>query len=334
MSGMLKKSKNMIIQILKVGFSAGIIFLLIKSDKLNFNVLKNLLHPTYAVAGLTLVFIGSFLFSERWRMLIKSQGINAGMWGTFKLSMIGAFFNFAMPGGIGGDIVKAYYFTRDFPGTKVVAVTSVLMDRVLGLFAMILMAMVVMFYDLDHIMKMPVLWTLFLVISSLFLGFSVALALIFSKGLYDNGTLKRILDKLPLSAKTIKLYESMHLYGNHGGRVLATVILSLVGQCSTILFMAMVGSAAGYGDVSLKTYFLVAPLGFMATAVPISPAGVGVGQAAFYFLFNLYLGSSTELGPTVITAFQVTTFLVSLSGALFYLQKKERINPQQLEEIT
>ncbi len=331
---MLKKSKNMIIQILKVGFSAGIIFLLIKSDKLNFSSLKNLLHPTYAIAGLSLVLIGSFLASERWRMLIKSQGINAGMWGTFKLSMIGAFFNFAMPGGVGGDIVKAYYFTRDFPGTKVVAVTSVLMDRVLGLFAMILMAMVVMFYDLEHIMHVPVLWTLFLVISSLFLGFSVALSLIFSKGLYDNGTLKRILSKMPLSAKTIKLYESMHLYGNHGGRVLATVILSLVGQCSAILFMVMVGSAAGYGDVSLKTYFLVAPLGFMATAIPISPAGVGVGQAAFYFLFNLYLGSSTELGPTVITAFQVTTFLVSLSGALFYLRKKERINTQQLEEIT
>ena len=31
---------------------------------------------------------------------------------------------------------------------------------------------------------------------------------------------------------------------------------------------------------------LIFPFGFLATVLPISPAGVGVGQMAFYYLFE------------------------------------------------
>ncbi|MNJ96874.1 hypothetical protein D3C87_146080 [compost metagenome] len=329
-----KQTKNLIIQILKVSFSVAIIYWLVSSGKLNFSALKALLTPGYAFTALALVAMNIFLASERWRMLIKSQGLEAKSWPTFKLSLIGGFFNFAMPGGVGGDVIKAYYFTREFPGTKVIAVTSVLMDRVLGLFAMVLLALIVMFYDLAHILSVPTLWTLFLVIIALFVVFIVALSMVFSSYLYDSGLLKKVINKLPLSAKFMKLYESMHLYGKNGGRIIATIVLSLISQCCAIVFLALVGQAAGFNEVSINTYFLVAPLGFMATAIPISPAGVGVGQAAFYFLFNLYTGHQSELGPTTITAFQVGTFVVSLLGAFFYLRRKERIDSHRLEEIT
>lgn len=334
MTSAVKQAKNLIIQILKIGVSVAIIYWLVSSGKLNFSALKNLLSPGYASIALLLIVLNLYLAAERWRMLIKSQGLEARSWTTFKLSLIGGFFNFAMPGGVGGDVIKAYYFTREFPGTKVIAVTSVLMDRVLGLFAMVLLALVVMFYDLAHILTVPTLWTLFLVIVGLFVVFVVALSMVFSSYLYDSGLLKKLINKLPLSEKFMKLYESMHLYGKSGARIIGTILISLLSQFCAIAFLALAGQAAGFDDVHLKTYFLVAPLGFMATAIPISPAGVGVGQAAFYFLFNLYTGHSSELGPTTITAMQVGTFVVSLLGAFFYLRGKERIDSHRLEEIT
>ncbi|KYG68128.1 TIGR00374 family protein [Bdellovibrio bacteriovorus] len=331
---MVKHTKKLLVQSLKIAFSAAIIFWLIQSGKLNFSALKNLLTPWAAVTALSLVALNIFFASERWRILIRSQGLPARSWPVFKLTLIGAFFNFAMPGGVGGDVIKAYYFTRENPGSKVVAVTSVLMDRVLGLFAMILLALLVMFYDLNHIVQTPALLTLFYFICGLFVAFLIALSMIFSVKLYDSGAVKKGIAVLPLSEKFLKLYESMHLYGKDGKRFIAVILMSLVSQACSIAFLYLAGRMAGFDEVSARTYFLVAPLGFMATAIPISPAGVGVGQAAFYFLFNLYVGKQIELGPTVITAFQVGTFVISLSGAFFYLRRKDRVETKEIEQET
>lgn len=331
---MVKQTKNILVQSAKLLFSAGIIYWLIQSGKLNFAALKNLLTPTAAATALVLVLLNQFFASERWRILIRSQGMPAPSWPVFKLSMIGAFFNFAMPGGVGGDVIKAYYFTREHPGSKVVAVTSVLMDRVLGMFAMVLLALVVMFYDMDHIVKTPALMTLFWFILGLFIVFIIAFSLIFSQKIYEHGHLKKLIKKMPLSEKFMKLYESMHLYGKDGKRIIVVILLSLISQACAIVFLYLAGNMAGYTDIPAKTYFLVAPLGFMATAIPISPAGVGVGQAAFYFLFNIYTGHASEIGPTCITAFQVGTFLMSLLGALFYLRRKDRVEAAKISEVS
>jgi conserved hypothetical protein len=332
---MVKNVKKIAIQGIKLLLSVAIITWLVQSGKLNFSALGRLLAPQYAFFAVILMLANIALASERWKVLIRSQGLNVKSWAVFKLTLIGSFFNFAMPGGVGGDVVKAYYFTRENPGTKVVAVTSVLMDRVLGLFAMILLALIVMCYDLEHILKIESLHNLFIFIVFLFVAFCVGLSVVFSSVLYDRGLLKRVIEKLPLSTKFMKLYESMHLYGKNGGRIISTIILSLLSQGCAIAFLILVGHAAGFGAIPFKTYYLVAPLGFMATAIPISPAGVGVGQAAFYFLFNLYTGTETELGPTVITAYQVGMFVLSLWGAFFYLRRKEKLpDNQETQSLT
>ena len=328
---MIKHTKKLLTQSLKILFSAGIIYWLISSGKLNFSALKNLLSPGIASISLALVCLNLFFASERWRILIKSQNIKTSSWPIMKLSLIGNFFNYAMPGGVGGDVIKAYYFTKQNTGTKIVAITSVLMDRVLGLYSMIILALVVMFYDMNHIMHIQSLLTLFWIIAGLFVSFSAALALVFSQYLYRQQILSTIIKQLPMAEKFLKLYESMHLYGNHGGRIMSVILFSLMSQTCAIIFLYVAGFATGYSDIPVTTYFLVAPLGFMATAIPISPAGVGVGQAAFYFLFNLYTGKTSDIGPTAITALQVGTFLVSLLGAVFYMRFKEQSDLSKAE---
>lgn len=322
---MRKKAKNLIIQVLKVVFAFGLIFWLVQSGKLNFKALTNLLQPQYLIPGFLLIFANNYLTSERWRMLLQTQSHHLNSWKTFKLTMIGLFFNFAVPGGVGGDLVKAFYFTKDHPESKMAAATSVLMDRVLGLYAMIAMALLAMIFDWSHVQSnnsLRLLWTLILV---LFLGASVGLFLVFSQKIYDRGTFKRLLQRLPLHSKTIRIYESLHLYGRNYRYLVISLLLSLLAQTFSILFMILAGTASGLGaEMKWQTYFLVAPLGFMATAIPVAPAGVGVGQAAFYFLFNIYTGRATDLGPTVITASQVAQFILGLLGAYFYMQRKER----------
>ncbi|MGZ3743460.1 MAG: lysylphosphatidylglycerol synthase transmembrane domain-containing protein [Pseudobdellovibrionaceae bacterium] len=322
---MQKKAKNILFQTLKIAFSVGLIYWLVQSGKLNFKALSNLLQPEYLIPGFLLTAGNMYLTSERWRLLLQTQSHHLSSWKTFKLTMIGIFFNFAVPGGVGGDIVKAFYFTKDYPESKMTAATSVLMDRVLGLYSMIVMAFLAMIFDWEHVQANSSLHFLWVGILTLLLIASLSFSLVFSQKIYDHGSFKRGLEKLPLHEKTIRIYESIHLYGRNYKNLIGSISISLLAQSLSILFMILAGRASGLGaEMPWSTYFLVAPLGSMATAIPISPAGVGVGQAAFYFLFNLYIGYSTDLGPTVVTAYQVAQFLFGLLGAFFYLQRNEK----------
>ncbi len=317
-------------QALKVLLSVGIITWLVQSDKLDFSSLKSFLDPRYLLLGLGLILLNNFIVSERWRSLLKSQGARISIFEAFKLTQIGLFFNFAMPGGVGGDVIKAYYFNKIHKhsplgiNTKVVAITSVLMDRVIGLYAMIVMAFVSMSFDIKHVLSIETLTHLFYFVFALFMAFSIGLALVFSSLIYNKGYLTKIITYLPLSQKFQKLYENLHLYGKDGLTFSKTFLFSLLAQSASILFLIMAGAVTNIYELNWTTYFLVAPLGYMATAIPISPAGVGVGQAAFYFLFNIYTNRDSELGPTLITSFQVFSFMTSLLGALFYLKIKEK----------
>ena len=86
--------------------------------------------------------------------------------------------------------------------------------------------------------------------------------------------------------------------------------------------MILVGSYVGGDDLSLGTYFFAVPIGLIVMSLPIAPAGIGVGQFAFAYLFNAFSGVDTSVGQLVITAYQLTLILWGIIGAIFYIQRK------------
>jgi len=141
-----------------------------------------------------------------------------------------------------------------------------------------------------------------------------------------------LLNRLPMKTKTHKLYESLHLYGASKKTLAISVALSLLAQTSSIFFIYFLSESLGF-QLGLLTHFIVAPLGFIATALPLSPAGIGVGQAAFYYLYKTLTQVDNQLGPLTMTGFQVCTFLLSLTGAIFYISRKDRLKDQLVEDV-
>ncbi len=314
-----------ILTAVKILIASGIIYWLVQSGKLNFSALKNMLSPGPFFLGLLLLGSSILFATLRWGVLLETQNIHSKTWPLLKLTLIGTFFNYAVPGGVGGDLVKAFYFYKDQKESRATAVSSVAVDRILGLYTMVLMALTVMFYDFQHVRTSPVLHKLFMLFCVLFLAFTLILFLLFTRRPFFQDRIHKFLSFLPKQDKFIKLYSSTQLYGSSPGHLFQVVGYSLLAQVTTICFLILAGEVSGLAEgTKWSTYFLVAPLGFMATAVPISPAGIGVGQAAFYFLFNNYLGYKSEIGPTIVTAMQIFQLIFGLVGAVFYLQRKEK----------
>ena len=71
----------------------------------------------------------------RWWVLVRAQDLPFTLGNAFRLGLIGLFWNTFLPGAVGGDAVKAYYLARE-QDRRTVAVSTVLLDRAIGLWAL------------------------------------------------------------------------------------------------------------------------------------------------------------------------------------------------------
>src|SRR6188768_2047987 len=94
----------------------------------------------WLLLGLAAYGVVELISATRWQILLRVQGFQLSFRRVLALTMIGVFFNFFIPGGTGGDAVKMFYLVQETPGRKGTAILSVIVDRLIGLFALVVFA--------------------------------------------------------------------------------------------------------------------------------------------------------------------------------------------------
>jgi uncharacterized protein (TIRG00374 family) len=314
------KIKSVLVTIAKAALALGLLYWLYQKGVLDLKVLKRLFSPMLMLAAMGALLINFYLATWRWQKLLQVQKLYLTRWDCLKLNLVGLFFNYVMPGGVGGDVVKAFYIVKDNPSNRMGAGISVLLDRVVGLYAMLLLAISSLLFNFEQVRANTQLKLITQSLVGIFVIFTFGLVLAFSEK-FRNWGWQAWLSKFSLGPKLASAYEAVFSYSHNLGVIAWSIVLSLLAQIAAIGLLWWLGVNLGFSEVPLATYFSVVPLGFMVTAVPISPAGVGVGQMAFFFLFNLFLGRESQVGPSVITAYQVLNFLLGLSGVWIFITK-------------
>lgn len=318
--------RGIITTVVKIALAAGLIYWMIQKGVLNFGSIVSLATPGMILFCLGCVFAQIFINNYRWILLMRAQGMETTVGYTLPLSFIGMFFNFFMPGGVGGDVVKGYYVLQDYPQNKVAAAISIFMDRMVGFFIMIATAFLAVFFNWGSVSHSPQLQSVGVGVSLLFAGFvaffTLALSRRLGKRLFDAWLGELVFVKLPGGDKLRRVYDVVHGFRQHPKLFFWACFLSVGNQMLLVAFTAVIGLAMNV-DIPLSVYFFLVPIGMVATALPISPAGVGVGQAAFLFLFNMYLGKESQFGPTAMTVMQATNVAMGVVGAFFYFVRKK-----------
>jgi uncharacterized membrane protein YbhN (UPF0104 family) len=114
-----------------------------------------------------------------------------------------------------------------------------------------------------------------------------------------------------------QIYFGLRHYHNHRRTVLEVLALSVVIHLLVGWVCWHYAAALGETNLSLLALYVVVPLGLLVTAVPIAPAGVGTGHAAFLFLFGL-LGC--QRGADVFTLYALSNILLGAIGGIVYLR--------------
>lgn len=93
----------------------------------------------YILLAIVLIPFGYLFSVSRWRLLLRAQGGDASYPFLFRSLMTGIFFNNFLPSTIGGDAIRAWDTARSGVN-KATALTIILVDRFVGLLALLLFA--------------------------------------------------------------------------------------------------------------------------------------------------------------------------------------------------
>lgn len=319
--------------LLKLGIVVGLLYFLTSKGLLSFQDTKKAFSRWDRLGpALLLSALSTFLGTCRWQWLLRAQNIQLPWLRVLQLNYIGYFFNNALPGAVSGDLVKAYYIGKEAPGQRARAFGSILFDRVAGLSALVLVSACALMTGYSSFGGTPLVAAIqsFVIMAAVaVLSFYAYLFLV--REHYDPllkvlRTLERRISKV---GSFTRIYEGLRHYHNHRLAVLKVLVLSTLIHLIIGYTFLEFGLALGEESLTLLPVFVVFPLGLLVTAIPVAPAGVGTGHAAYAYLFKL-IGSVR--GADIFTLFVISNLFFGGIGGLIYLKFRSKDAESPFEE--
>jgi uncharacterized protein (TIRG00374 family) len=276
---------------------------------------------------LSVLFMGSTILLGllRWRMVLRAQGLDLSLWRTTEISLVAHFFNSFLLGSTGGDLLKAYYAARETHHKKTEAVMTVLVDRVIGLFVMLLFACLMMLPNLQllahHRRLAAVAW--FVVVMMAGCGLLIVLSL--WGGLSKTWPAARSwLRRLPKGDLLERALESCREYGRQPGFLARVVLISMIlNVCCVLQVIALAHGL--HLSISARALFVIVPVIVCISALPITPSGLGVRENLYVLMLAV---PEINVDPTRALSLSLLAYAGSLCwsliGGIVYLSRKER----------
>lgn len=271
----------------------------------------------------------SLISVVRWKYLLIVHGINPPYSRLIKYFFIGLFFNNFMLGLTGGDVVKAYYISRETETKKAEAAITVFIDRLVGMFALITVAVIALLFHLGD----PRLGKASNIILIMFAVFSMFGLIFINKNLIKKFPFfDHIYNRLPFRQMLHRVYHAFYIYRDYKLTLLWTFLFSVVLQVVMIIVTYSIGRAFGVEQVPLYHFFLFVPIISTISALPISVGGLGVGESAYVYFFNLIYKQSAKYLAMAL-GLRLLTIVWSLVGGVLLLMPQNKVTEQELEEI-
>ena len=320
-------AKNVILTGCKLVFAIGLVAYLIRRGDIAWDPIQASLDRwQYSFLALLLLAMTPLGQLWRWQSLLRASRLYLPTREVFSYLMVAKFLNMALPGYIGGDVIRGFYVSRrafgssTAPGSEAsgssvhgpsTVLPSIVFDRMAGLLPLFALALLgslgAFWYALPRHL-------LLLVSSFATAGLLAALGIFWLayRSPVPPPFLVRTMARFRLHHLFSALYEGSHQYV-HNPRLIRKVLgISFLSQGLILASFVLLGTALGL-EIPLISYFVLVPLGLMVTAVPISPAGLGVGQVAFLGLFQMV---GTAQGANLFTLYMASSVIVNMSGAL------------------
>jgi len=263
----------------------------------------------------------------RFRWLLSAQGIRIGYPECLRLSFAGNFLNFAAPfGSHGGDVFKAYFVSLHTEH-KTEAVTTVILDRIIGLTSLILVvALIAVFSPSDSRLAQFRPYMLG-VLSVLFAGLVA----------YLNPWVRRHLipwswlERLPMFEHMQRMDRTVRKLAGHLSVVVAAVLITIALQALAMCayFSVALGLGLSVGIDQALECFAYFYTGVVIQALPGPPQGLGTVELAYRYFFAPF-GTASQI-VCMALVIRIVALVCSMPGLLVTMTGSYR--PDELEQF-
>lgn len=260
----------------------------------------------------------------RWWLLVRAFGIPFAPREALRLGFLGYLLNFVSFGSVGGDLFKAILVARDKPEKRPEAVTSVLLDRAMGLLGLVALAWLCLSVA-DVSQLSPTLRSIRFgagVVCSI--GIIGLLASIFAGRWFDR-LITRV-QTLPVAGDTIARMARAIRRLRDQPLVLLGIALASVCVHGLLASSVYLISAGFYSEhPSLAEHLMVVPPAMAAGTLPLAPGGLGYQEGALAGLFKVLPNLPEAFsGILVATVYRLLTLTAAGIGLVIYLLSQDR----------
>lgn len=259
-------------------------------------------------AGLLLVYVAfavllllcqSLLSAFKWRTLLVADGVSLKYLYLLKTYMISHFVSLFLPTSFGGDIYRVMAVRKAAMSTAKTT-SSVLFDRLTGLFALLSLACVG-----------------YLTYPGLPLKWLVAAGYVGGLLIFWLGASGWILSRIrPAQSGVLqelhKILESFYTYSKNRRCLLIALAVSFAFQLNIVLINKVYSLAFGL-EVPFMVLLTIIPLVYLTEMIPLSINGLGFREGAFVFFYQL-IGHSSEAGFGVALLVLTLRYTMGLIG--------------------
>src|SRR5208283_1931849 len=266
------------------------------------------------ISAIVFLLLDILMMSIRGSLLFRNARLTLALANSIQLNLIGFLFSTFLPGAAGGDIAKLIYATRENHGRRAEVATVLILDRLVGLFSLILLPLLFAPFFFGLLRSVPMLRDLLFLDAALggcmLLG--AALLMLFTP---LRSWIASLLGKWPaIKSLALRVMDALAAHGKARTTLLLALVLSLFANLSLIVVTGLGLYAVSPESFSVRLA-LVAPIGHLVNSLPLTPGGIGVGETAFNALFRL---TGMQGGAETLLCVRVWNISVGLLGLFVY----------------
>ncbi|MEZ5690815.1 MAG: lysylphosphatidylglycerol synthase transmembrane domain-containing protein [Rickettsiales bacterium] len=255
-----------------------------------------------------------FLGALRWRLLLISLSESSKNTLSFLKSLktyyISIFFNCCLPGTVGGDVVRVWLVKSDgIPLTT--AISSVVIDRLLTLFALVLMVFLTVpifasYLKINAWIPVPI-FLLFIII-----------------GLWSLFNLEKVVKKIPLIKSMHWLehiLQSLRLVMKKPKTTICSILYAVSAHITFCLSAYLLAESFGT-PISLIACFTLIPWVLLIAIIPISIGGWGLREVAMIFTLSL-IGVPKEAALALSIQLGLMAIIISVPAGILWIVNRK-----------
>ncbi len=274
-------------------------------------------HALYWIAALACTYLGLHVGVLRWMTLLNANGIRASFASVFRFFFMGQFFNAFMLGACGGDMARAVAVTRACPNKRAAALSTVVMDRGIGLFITVIAGCAAILFRLPLFDLSKTNRLAAFIMFVFLIGTCAGVMILFGRHVFEHWALFRRLEQSSrFGAWLRRAYEAFYFYRHHPRVVAQAAVYSAVNLFFLTLACLLVGRAL---DIPVATfdYFTFFPIITVLAALPLTPGSFGVRENLFMAMFGS-VGAQPEQAVSLSLAVYAEGLFWSLIGGLIF----------------